>query len=152
MVKTQLYRLTYCSRNRIRGPVAEVEREVRKILLASRANNAAAGVTGALLYNAGNFAQVLEGPTDWVGRIFEKIQRDLRHSEVTVLENGAVSERRFPDWSMAFAGKSNVPATPVTMAAFDAAFGRSAAAGEQILGVLRQLVTEEDDAVLIDSI
>ncbi len=147
----KLYRLTYCSRNRIRGSAAEVETEVKKILAASRASNREAGVTGALLYNAGNFAQVLEGPLESVSRIFEKIQRDLRHSEVTVVENGVVSTRQFPDWSMAFAGESSVPATPLTIAAFDAAFGQTEGAGEQIMELLRQLVAQSDDLALIDA-
>ncbi|MBV9508357.1 MAG: BLUF domain-containing protein [Acidobacteriia bacterium] len=148
-MSNQLYRIVYCSRNHIRGAAPEVEREVRNILLKARANNAAAGITGALLYNSGNFAQVLEGPVESIGRIFEKIQRDLRHSEVTVVENGRISERQFADWSMAFAGESTVPATPVTAAAFDAAFGKAAGAGEQIMDILRHLVLQEDDPILL---
>src|SRR4051794_450149 len=96
-----LYKLVYCSRNRIRGNSAEVTAELRKILNSARRNNARLEITGALLYNAGNFAQVLEGPLSSIEQIFESIQRDSRHSEVVVIQSGPVDTREFPEWSMA---------------------------------------------------
>ena len=147
----QLFRVIYCSRNRIRGSAVDIETEIRKILHTSRANNAALSVTGALRYNSGNFAQVLEGPVEAVGKIFEKIQRDLRHSEVTVVENGLTGERYFANWSMAFSGSGLLAPVQRATDAFAAAFACAEGAGEQMLTVLRELVQQEDDWVLIDA-
>ena len=81
-----IYKLVYCSQNRIRGNSTEVATELHSILNSARANNSRIGVTGALLYNAGNFAQVLEGPLSSIEQVFEVIQRDPRHSEVVVIQ------------------------------------------------------------------
>jgi len=144
-VNNALYRLVYCSRNQIRGTPEEIMREIRSILASAHRNNPPAGVTGALLFNEGLFAQVLEGPVDSVSRIFETIQCDRRHSDVTVLQNGPAEQRDFPEWSMAFAvsSKANLAlasALPV------AGTGRSqpSAAGEQVLQLLRDVVVQED--------
>ncbi|UEM07295.1 BLUF domain-containing protein (plasmid) [Skermanella rosea] len=82
----QIHRLVYFSRNAMPGTEDEIVAGVQQILASSRSNNARAGVTGALLFNSGCFAQVLEGPTPAVTETFERIQWDERHSEVLVLE------------------------------------------------------------------
>ena len=70
------------------------------ILRVSRQNNAAAGLTGALLYNGGNVMQVLEGETERVNETFERIEADARHRGVIVLLRSEVEERAFPEWAM----------------------------------------------------
>jgi blue light- and temperature-responsive anti-repressor len=146
-----IYKLVYCSRNRITGSGPEVNEEMQSILTTSRVNNAKVQITGALLYNAGNFAQVLEGPLASIERTFERIQRDSRHSEVVVIQSGPVEAREFPEWSMAFAGSSRLERMPQAAAAFDAVFANTVGAGEQMLSVLRDLVVSEDDWVLFDA-
>ena len=74
---------------------------VRAILEASRRNNAAAGVTGALLFGGGHFAQVLEGPADAVEATFERIQLDDRHARVNLIDFVPATTRRFSSWAMA---------------------------------------------------
>ena len=101
---TALHRLVYCSRNAIADAHADVAREVEQILAASRRNNPRDGITGALLYSEGCFAQVLEGPLAAVERTFERIQCDFRHADVIVLEVGPAEARMFGDWSMAYGG------------------------------------------------
>ncbi len=150
-MNSDLYHLVYCSRNRIRGSNAEVATELQAILASSRANNARAGITGALLYDAGNFAQILEGPLSSIERTFEVIQRDPRHSEVTVIQSGRAAARQFPEWSMAFAGNSTIEQMPLATAAFDAVFTHAVGAGEQMLALLKELIVREDDWVLLDA-
>src|SRR3954466_6147377 len=140
-----LYKLVYCSRNRISGSGPEVTEELQSILATSRANNAPAGITGALLYSAGNFAQVLEGPLSSIERTFELIQRDPRHSEVIVIESGPAEMRYFPEWSMAFVGNSNTEHMSSAAAAFEAVFTNVVGSGEQMLAILRELIVREDD-------
>lgn len=146
-----LYKLVYCSRNRIGVSGPEVTEELQNILAASRANNARAGITGALLYSAGNFAQVLEGPLASIEQTFELIQRDPRHSEVVVIQSGPAETRDFPEWSMAFAGNKNTDHLPMAAAAFEAVFANTVGAGEQMLSVLRDLIIQEDDWALLDA-
>jgi hypothetical protein len=99
------YRLAYFSRSTLAGPPDALDAEVQRILTTSRRNNTATGVTGALLFNSSCFAQVLEGQLEAVETTFERIQRDQRHTDVTVLELTQVAEHGFATWSMAFAGK-----------------------------------------------
>ena len=102
----ELYRLVYTSRNLLVGDEDARVSAVAEILARSQANNARVGVTGALLFNGGYFAQVLEGPRVAGEATFERIQRDPRHSDVAVLQCEPVEERGFPHWSMSFIGHS----------------------------------------------
>jgi hypothetical protein len=142
---TDLYRLVYCSRNQIRGTHEEIIAEIQSILSASRENNPPAGLTGALLFNEGLFAQVLEGPVESVDGTFERIQCDPRHSDVTVLQNGPANHRDFPAWSMAFAASSKKEST-LQFALPDSGkeLANSSEAGEQVLKLLRDVVVQED--------
>ncbi|MEL7472370.1 MAG: BLUF domain-containing protein [Planctomycetota bacterium] len=63
-------------------------------------HNADAGITGMLVYNAGCFLQVLEGPEDVVDAIMTKIRSDERHVWVTTIVEGPATQRLFPDWQM----------------------------------------------------
>ena len=119
-------------------------REIRSILASAHRNNPPAGVTGALLFNEGLFAQVLEGPVDSVSPIFEIIQRDPRHSDITVLENGEAERRDFPEWSMAFASSKEHSALSSAIPPGGAALSDTSAAGEQVLQLLRNVVVQED--------
>lgn len=103
MTKESLFRLVYASRNLV--PMAEAEAEIADILAKARRNNPPLGVTGALLFSAEAFVQALEGGMDAVEQVFERIQCDLRHTDVVVLEAGAVEARAFAAWSMAYAGR-----------------------------------------------
>ena len=74
---------------------------LEEILAVSRTNNAAAGITGMLLYLDGAFLQVLEGPVEAVGETYARIKRDRRHWEArTLLDQNA--PRAFSEWSMGF--------------------------------------------------
>lgn len=77
--------------------------ELVDLLEVSRKNNAAAGVTGMLLYKDKKFMQLLEGDEKEVARIFEKILKDSRHRNVITLMEGQKDERDFSDWTMGFA-------------------------------------------------
>lgn len=81
--------------------IAPVSTEVlASILQSSRRNNAAVGVTGALLYDDGCFLQVLEGEPDAVAGVFSRVLRDDRHRRMLTLLDRVVPERTFPEWSM----------------------------------------------------
>ena len=137
----QLFQVLYCSRNLIQGDADLVRGHIRSILEASRRNNAHDGITGGLLFSAGLFAQVLEGPPDAVERTFERIQCDPRHADVAVLEAKPIAARDFPSWSMAFDGAAE--ADPLTGIALDRAFKGRSDAGENLLKIMRSLTRDE---------
>lgn len=70
------------------------------LLAKARANNTGLGVSGVLLYHAGAFLQVLEGPPAVVAALYAKIEQDKRHDRVVILQRRMVSERSFGEWSM----------------------------------------------------
>lgn len=100
-MSTDLFRIIYCSRNILDRATSAAS--LTEILQVSRRNNGRQGVTGALLYNDGIFAQTLEGSFDAVQDVFERIQGDVRHGDVVVLEAAPVSHRIFGQWEMAYA-------------------------------------------------
>ncbi|MEU0542140.1 BLUF domain-containing protein [Nocardia sp. NPDC005978] len=83
------------------------ETEVGILLGRARELNAAADVTGLLVYllwgdDRAGFVQVLEGEQDAVEETYARICRDELHRDLTVVQRGAVAGRRFSGWSMKF--------------------------------------------------
>ena len=134
----QLYRLVYVSRSAGLDGVGQMEAVVADILAQSRANNAQADITGALLFSAGLFAQALEGRMDEVTATFERIQCDPRHRDTVVLQAGRIGRREFGDWSMAYAGR--VEDDRLRFAMPDAGTVRVAMAANAILDTMRDVV------------
>lgn len=128
-----IHALLYASRARLAGP--EAAAAVADLVAVSRARNARLGVTGALVYSGGHFAQILEGGSAAVAELMRSIGRDPRHADVTVLSEGPTGQRRFADWSLAYAG----PATFVdsiiagTLAGAGAPRSRNEARLQQLL-------------------
>ncbi|TCZ57789.1 BLUF domain-containing protein [Roseicella aquatilis] len=106
-VTHEVFRLAYASRSLL--PEATVAEEMVRLLEHARRNNAAAGITGALLFTEDAFVQVLEGTMEAVEVTFERIQCDPRHAEVVVLEAAVAPARDFAGWSMAYAGRQTGP-------------------------------------------
>ena len=73
-----------------------------KILLAARSGNASLDVTGLLVFVNGIFLQILEGEREVLFTLMKKISSDPRHSNVKVLREMEVDQRRFPSWRMAY--------------------------------------------------
>ena len=142
-MNNEIHKLVYYSRNRIVAPPEQTAAEIDTILASARANNSREGITGALLFNSELLAQALEGPLPAISKIFEKIQRDPRHSDVVVLQSSAAQIRDFPHWSMAFAGRSSETAIPIATK-FSSDLSNSSVLGDEILSMLRELVTQED--------
>tara|TARA_R110001583_G_scaffold41314_5_gene131549 strand:- start:3932 stop:4375 length:444 start_codon:yes stop_codon:yes gene_type:complete len=101
---SNLYQLSYISKNLIDRDRLALEAHIKSILDSATKNNLKLGITGALLYSGGYFCQVIEGEEENIEDLFESIQRDNRHAEVTVLNFEKIDERDFSEWSMAFAG------------------------------------------------
>jgi hypothetical protein len=102
-MQADLHTLAYFSRSAIDTSYGEMDAQIEKILSTARANNAKLDVTGALLFSKGCFAQVLEGPLEAVETLFEQIECDPRHRNVTILYFKPTPARHFADWWMAYA-------------------------------------------------
>ncbi|MCJ2016932.1 BLUF domain-containing protein [Methylobacterium sp. E-065] len=137
-----LYRLVYASKNFLEG--IEAEAAVEQILEASRRANERLEVTGALMFNGGAFAQVLEGPQKGVEQTFERIQCDPRHGDVTVLEGGPITERGFVNWSMAFVGRSARGQALWNELAAESGFDLARLSADAVFTMLHDLVLEEE--------
>ena len=70
------------------------------ILLQSRRNNPANGITGMLCVSNNVFIQVLEGGRDEVCDLYHAIVRDTRHEQLRLLAYEEITERRFGGWTM----------------------------------------------------
>lgn len=140
-MENSLTRLVYYSRNCITGDALP---QIDAILASSRRNNGAANVTGALVFNMGCFGQILEGPRRAVEMTFERIQRDERHGEVSLLDFQAVEERAFPNWSMAFVGSSRLDENRFADIARQSGFDPSRMSADSLFEILHNLALEEE--------
>ncbi|MVN77756.1 hypothetical protein GO988_15590 [Hymenobacter sp. HMF4947] len=117
------------------------------LLMQARALNERQHVTGALVYGAGQFMQVMEGEEAVIKDLYERIVQDPRHHDVRKLAEGPIATRSFAQWAMAF---GEVPAdkfevlcrvaeyqTPAQMADH-LAVGR--AVDERLLAKMKELV------------
>jgi hypothetical protein len=77
-----------------------------KLLQQSREKNKILEITGILLYFDGNFMQLLEGTKRDVKSLYNDIRSDDRHKNIVTVVEEEVTERLFPEWSMAFKATS----------------------------------------------
>jgi hypothetical protein len=96
--------------------------DIAAILIHARANNRLNGLTGALIYHGGRFAQILEGPDDQVRERFTLIAADPRHRSVQIMREAWIPERQFPQWTMGFRPSADVSVTQ--LAGFENFFER----------------------------
>ncbi|WP_374571311.1 BLUF domain-containing protein [Phenylobacterium sp. J426] len=118
-----LSHLVYVSISRLETQATT--RALEALVSEAAARNRAHGITGALLLAGGRFLQYLEGPQPNLLRLMQAIRRDPRHEDVQILRFGESASRRFPAWSLAYAGNSPTAQRVLTLAADDgAAHGR----------------------------
>ncbi|MEJ7930048.1 BLUF domain-containing protein [Ramlibacter sp. AN1015] len=75
--------------------------ELKHLLSRAQARNAEFGVTGLLLFRGGAFAQCIEGPAESIEHILGVISADPLHTDIVITSRERVTERAFPEWSMA---------------------------------------------------
>lgn len=90
-----LRQIFYISRSRADAMAVE------HLLARARQQNQRRGITGALMFTGGHFAQLIEGPAQPLADTMALIKADARHDTVTRLIDDAITQRRFGDWSMA---------------------------------------------------
>jgi hypothetical protein len=68
----------------------------------SAKNNEASGITGILTYKVSTFMQFLEGPELSLQRLFAKIKKDPRHTNIDLLRKKYIHDRQFKHWHMKY--------------------------------------------------
>ncbi|MES2565248.1 MAG: BLUF domain-containing protein [Bacteroidota bacterium] len=76
--------------------------DIVDILNTSKHWNSLHNITGCLLYYNHEFIQILEGNETEVKKLFSRIEKDKRHTDVTHIIENAKQARTFKNWSMAY--------------------------------------------------
>lgn len=98
-------RLIYWSE--VRETLDEVDLD--SILFESVKNNDADGITGLLAFDDTFFLQLLDGPRDFVNRLYARLINDQRHNNLRLLEYRENIDKVFTQWSMAAAKLPEFP-------------------------------------------
>lgn len=111
-----LIRLIYLSRPA--GPQTAALTD--SILRQAHAWNTQNDITGMLCEGQGVYLQALEGERNKVTNLYARIHADPRHKDLELLHCESITERRYPDWSMARVSLSDVdPQTKIVWPEFD---------------------------------
>ncbi len=78
------------------------EEAIQLMLLQARIFNRRNGITGCLLYHQGYFIQLMEGEKEQLDRLYDRIQEDARHTDVTTLWEGYSEDHLYRAWTMAY--------------------------------------------------
>ena len=77
--------------------------ELKRLLVGARLRNAAAEVTGMLMFHRSEFLQALEGEEAGVAEIFARIESDPRYCDIAILHRAtAPGGRVFGEWAMGY--------------------------------------------------
>lgn len=95
-----LWKLAYISV--ATAPSETLEADVREICAIAQTHNAKAGITGILTFQAGRFAQVIEGPELELRILLARIIADPRHHSMQITADRRIVARQFAEWSMAY--------------------------------------------------
>lgn len=134
-----LMRLTYFSTLDIDQEKHSTLSQLVDILDAARRNNSKKEITGALIFDAQYFVQILEGERDSVWQTFKRIEKDSRHSNVTLVEMALASGRCFGNWWMSYAERNLANSRQFAPFLVDNVFDPSKMLPEQILSLMINL-------------
>ena len=82
--------------------------ELFRLLYHAREANERRGLSGFLLHSDHRFLQVLEGPTWKLCAAFDAIRRDVRHTNVEVIDERTVPEATFGNWRVRYFDDSDI--------------------------------------------
>lgn len=84
------------------------DEDIDKIVSRSRDANRLHGITGSLIYHRKVFFQLIEGPREQVLRLYENINKDRRHFDISTMWKGSKPSRDFGQWDMALLADSGI--------------------------------------------
>mgnify|MGYP001118320458 CR=1 FL=1 len=133
-----LYQIAYVSTETQRFDTGDLLTMLKK----ARQKNAAAGLSGLLLYKENAFFQILEGSRTAIDEVMQKIRQDQRHKDLEILMDGPIDQRQFEDWQMGFVNLDSIDTRLVP------GFSDFMAEGNEPRTLLRKLSTSERLALL----
>ena len=77
-------------------------KDLEQLFRVNKRNNVKLDISGILIYNNGNFLQILEGHELKIKNLFNKIKLDSRHQDIIPLINMTIDERIFDDYESGF--------------------------------------------------
>jgi hypothetical protein len=96
MANEPLERLVYLSTS-VLTPTRE---DLRSLAAHAAARNAREGISGILCYRGGSFLQVLEGPSEKLEGLWQRLLEDGRHTFLQLLVREPIETPLFDRWSM----------------------------------------------------
>jgi hypothetical protein len=76
------------------------------MLKTSRKFNSENNITGCLLFHNNEFIQILEGEEKTIKKLYARIEKDNRHTDVRLVYTGIKEGCTFEGWSMAYSAPS----------------------------------------------
>lgn len=76
--------------------------DLEHLFVVNKRNNIDLDISGILIYNNGNFLQILEGEQQKVHTLYTKISKDGRHNSIIKLIDTPIEERIFDDYGSGF--------------------------------------------------
>ena len=78
-----------------------------KIVGTSRQHNKDKSITGILIFDGVNIFQYIEGSSNEIASLYQRICLDERHYEIKLLTKGVINSRKFVEWDMGYYYSSN---------------------------------------------
>ena len=100
----ELHEILYVSKLAADTPI----RVVADIAGKSRTANQSRDITGLLIFDGMHFCQQFEGSDSEVAGLLERIRHDPRHTDVAILHQGPLAERRFRQWSLGYTSVDDI--------------------------------------------
>ncbi|MDB5869415.1 MAG: hypothetical protein JWP96_1747 [Polaromonas sp.] len=99
-----LYEILYFSTIAPNAPITVVA----EIAVKARSNNQRLGITGLLVFDGMHFCQQLEGSEEEIAALMDKISQDPRHTNIQILHQGCLDQRRFRRFSLGFTSVEDI--------------------------------------------
>ncbi len=78
------------------------EKDIQDILKVAKTFNQSAQITGVLAHTNRHFMQYVEGLSDALITLFDKIKKDPRHTDIILCYFSPLEKRTFPSWQMGY--------------------------------------------------
>ena len=101
-----LHEILYVSKLAADAPISVVA----DIAVKSRSANLNHDITGLLVFDGMRFCQQIEGSQTEVAALMERIRCDPRHTDIEILHDAPLAERRFKRWSLGYTPVEDVEA------------------------------------------
>ena len=87
---------TLCYLSSAKKPLSNTD--IEHLFSVNKRNNTELNISGVLIYNYGNFLQILEGDKQKIDTLYLKIRQDSRHHNIIELLKTSIEERLFNDY------------------------------------------------------